>query len=226
VQNVQEVEQGLSFEVASYQFTCPLLGAWNIENIMAAFGVGIWAGLSYPQLQTGLATFGTVPGRMEIIDTKPFTIVVDYAHEPTSLSFLYQFWRRRIGTDHKLITLISSTGGGRDLWRRQANGKIAGELCDYVIVTNEDPYDDDPQEIITTVAQGVEQAQKVEGQTYWKILDRQAAIEYACRLAQPGDVVLLTAKGAEQVMCLAKGKKIPWDDRKVARQVLQSLGYN
>jgi UDP-N-acetylmuramoyl-L-alanyl-D-glutamate--2,6-diaminopimelate ligase len=133
---------------------------------------------------------------------------------------LFRF-ARKLAAGHRVITLISSTGGGRDVGRRAPNGKVAGELCDLVVVTDEDPYDEDPHVIIDQVAEGVRAAGKVEGQNFWRVLNRRDGIRKAVELAQPGDVVLLTAKGAEQKMCVAGGKKIPWDDRKFVRDFLK-----
>lgn len=223
IRNIVERPDGLDFQMAGYSFSSQLLGKWSIENIASAIGVGLTQGLSYPALAQAVSTFAGVPGRMERIEAgQNFTVLVDYAYEPVSLGLLYVFWRR-LKPNNKLITLISSTGGGRDVVRRFGNGKVAGEQCDYVIVTDEDPYDDDPQTIIDQVAEGVAATGKQENMNYWKILDRRQAIITAFRLAQPGDVVFLTCKGADQKICRAKGKKEPWDDRVVAREELQKI---
>jgi UDP-N-acetylmuramoyl-L-alanyl-D-glutamate--2,6-diaminopimelate ligase len=220
ITDLAERTDGLDFQLAGYQFSSQLLGAWSIENIASAIGVGLTQGLSYPQLAEGLKTFAGAPGRMELITAgQNFTVVVDYAYEPVSLELLYSFWRK-LRPNNKLITLISSTGGGRDLSRRFANGKVAGRLCDYVIVTDEDPYDDDPQLIIDQVAEGVTAAGKQLDLNVWKLPDRRVAMATAFRLAQLGDVVFLTCKGVDQKICRAKGKKEPWDDRTVAREEL------
>lgn len=219
--NVVSSDTGIQCTIGEYTMSCGLLGEWNIENVISAVGVAVVQGISYPQIAQEIKSFTHVPGRMELIDAgQPFTIVVDYAYEPKSLELLYAFWRNKVGSNHKLITLISSTGGGRDVWRRAVNGKVATEHCDYVIVTDEDPYDEDPQKIIDEVAEGAITAGAREGETMWRVRDRADAILHAVRLAQPGDVVLLTAKGAEQKMCLANGKKIDWDDREIARQAV------
>lgn len=225
VSDPEELSDGVRFKVGQYQFSSHLLGMWNITNIVSAMAVAVTQGVSYPELQASVATIPPVPGRMEVVSAgQPFTIVVDYAYEPKSLQLLYEFWRKRLQPGKKLITLISSTGGGRDVWRRPVNGKVAAELCDYSIATDEDPYDEDPQLIIDQVAEGAIQAGAVEGTNLWRIHSRFQAIKYACQLAQPGDIVILTAKGAEQKMCLAKGKKINWDDREAAKQAMRELG--
>lgn len=223
VRNSRGTPEGVAFEIGEYTFTSQLHGEWNIGNLVSAIGVGITQGMSYPQLVEAIQTVPPIPGRMELINEgQPFTVVVDYAYEPVSLELLYTYWREQVGPDAKLITLISSTGGGRDVWRRPVNGKTAVEHCDYVIATNEDPYNEDPAVIINQVAAGALEAGAKEGENFWRVLDRTEAIRQACSLAKPGDVVFLTAKGAEQKMCVAKGKKIDWDDRAVVRQILKS----
>lgn len=221
ITGLQETAAGLSFAMGGYQWASQLHGSWNIDNIASGLGVAITQGMSYPDMQAALASFVGAPGRMEAIQAgQPFTVIVDYAYEPVSLRLLYSYWRRQLTPGHHLITLISSTGGGRDMSRRAENGQVAGELCDYVIVTDEDPYDDDPQMIIDQVMGGVLAAGKNEGQTAWRILQRREAIERAFVLAQPGDVVILPCKGADQKICRPHGKKEPWDDRTVVREVL------
>lgn len=224
ISDIEELISGTNFKLNGNDVTIPLLGAWNASNCALAFGVGTLFGLDIPAMAESARRFEQFPGRMEFINEgQPFYVIVDYAHEPKSLGLLYEFCQKLVEENKRVITLISSTGGGRDVARRAKNGRVAGEMCDYVIVTNEDPYDDDPQEIIDDVAEGVKEAGKVEGQNFWRILVREEAIRKAFELAQPGDVVLLTAKGAEQTMVLANGKTIEWDDRKEARNLLKSM---
>lgn len=223
VENIVERPAGLDFDIGEQHFTSQLLGEWSLDNILTAFGVGLTQGLSYSAMASALQSFQGAPGRMEsIVAGQAFKVIVDYAYEPVSLGLLYSFWRK-LKPNNKLITLISSTGGGRDVARRFANGQVAGQLCDFVIVTDEDPYDDDPQAIIDQVAAGVVTAGKQENLNFWKILNRRAAIATAFRMAQPGDVVFLTCKGADQKICRANGKKEPWDDRTVACEELQKI---
>lgn len=223
--NVVEKLNGTEFTINDVPVEIPLLGEWNAENAAMAVSVAHAVGVQIEDMVSSLATLEAIPGRMEFIDEgQEYAVIVDYAYEPVSLRLLYEFCRKLIGPENRIITLISSTGGGRDVGRRKPNGEVAGELCDYVIVTDEDPYDDDPQEIIDMVAEGVAAAGKVEGKNFWRILDRAEAIHKAIELAQPGDVVLTTAKGAEQKMCIAGGKKIDWDDRVVAREAIKEKG--
>ena len=109
---------------------------------------------------------------------------------------------------------MGSSGGGRDKWKRPILGKLAAKHCKDVIITNEDPYDEDPMEIIEQVAKGAERAKK--------ILDRKEAIKEALKLAQPNDTVIITGKGSEPWMCVKGGKKIPWDDRQVVKEEINN----
>ena len=121
----------------------------------------------------------------------------------------------------RIIHVLGSAGGGRDVARRQVLGHLAAQRDDIVIVTNEDPYDESPMQIITDVADAAQQEGKKEEVDLFRLLDREQAIEYAIQLAQPNDLILITGKGSEPVMAVAQGRKIPWDDRLVTRKVLQ-----
>ncbi|MFH1425882.1 MAG: UDP-N-acetylmuramyl-tripeptide synthetase [Candidatus Kerfeldbacteria bacterium] len=222
--DVNETVGGTEFKVNGQSVFIPHLGEWNAYNCLTAMAAAMAVGAELPQLIAKAPKLEPAPGRMEFIkEGQPFAVIVDYAYEPLSLGLLYTFCRKLVGEGNKLITLISSTGGGRDVARRPKNGEVAGKMCDFVIVTDEDPYDDDPMEIIDQVAEGVKQAGKTEGVDFWRELDRRHAVEKAFKLAKPGDLVILTAKGAEQKMVVAGGKKIDWDDREVAREELKSL---
>lgn len=223
--HVMDIELGTAFTLNKENVTSiPLFGTWNVTNAAMAAGTAYALGVPLDQIAKSLPSVDPVPGRMEFIDEgQPFTVIVDYAHEPKGLELLYAFWRARVGEKQKMITLISSTGGGRDVARRPKNGAVAAKYCNQVIVTNEDPYDDDPQQIIDEVTAGAVEAGKKEGENLWRIMDRREAIAKAFSLAGPGDVVFLVAKGAEQSMVVAGGRKIPWDDRAVAREELRKL---
>jgi UDP-N-acetylmuramyl tripeptide synthase len=123
----------------------------------------------------------------------------------------------------KVIHVLGSAGGGRDVARRPVLGKIAGEKAAVVIVTNEDPYDDDPQEIIDQVAAGAFEVGKKENENLFRVLDRREAIAKAMALAASQDLVLVTGKGSEPVMAVAGGKTVLWDDRLVIKEELKKI---
>jgi len=192
-----------------------LLGKFNLYNAIAATKTGMVLGVSLEKCKTALEKVQGIPGRMEIIIKEPFTVVVDYAHTPESLEKVYKTLTTHYSlSTNKLICVLGSCGGGRDKWKRPVLGKIAARYCDEIIITNEDPYDEDPMGIIEQVAEGAKGKAR-------KILNRREAIRKALILTGPQDVVIITGKGSEPWMCVAKGKKIPWDDRQIVREKFQ-----
>jgi len=151
-----------------------------------------------------------------------FRVIVDYAFEPVALEALYKVVEQL--KPNRVIHVLGSCGGGRDTAARPIKGRFAAERAEVVIVTNEDPYDDDPMEIIEEVARGAGECKiknvKCKMVELLKILDRREAIGKALSLAQAGDIVLITGKGSEQGM-VVKGKIVSWDDRKIVRELLQ-----
>jgi UDP-N-acetylmuramoyl-L-alanyl-D-glutamate--2,6-diaminopimelate ligase len=189
---------------------------------MNAALVGLNQGLSLEQVKIGLESVTCLSGKLERIDLgQDFGIIVDYSFEPRAMTKMYE--TMNILPHNKIIHLLGSCGGGRDQSRRPLLGSLAGEKADYVIITNEDPYDEDPQLIIQQVSAGAEAAGKKLGINLFQISDRREAIAKALKLANTGDLVLITGKGAEQYICLANGKKIPWDDRRIVREELSKL---
>jgi len=196
-----------------------LPGEVNVYNALSAIATATALGINLETIDRALQNYTGTPGRFEFIDEgQNFKIMIDYAPEPESLKQLYE--TLKLFPYQRLIHILGSCGGGRDKSRQPILGKMAGEKADIVIVTNEDPYDDDPQEIIDNVASGALEAGKILNENLFKILDRKQAIEKALKLAQKDDLVLLTGKGSEQFICVANGKKIPWDDREIVREIL------
>lgn len=210
---------GINFKIGETSFNLKLLGQFNIYNSLAAVAVALSQNIKLEIAKSALEKITGLPGRMEEIkNNKGFKIFVDYAHEPKGLEEVYK--TIKIFYPKKIVSVLGSQGGGRDKTKRPILGKLAGQYTDYVIVTNEDPYDEDPQKIINDVFAGIVQAGKIENQNCFCILDRREAIKKALSLAQAGDVVIITGKGSETVMAVAAGRKIPWDDRKVTRELL------
>jgi len=157
---------------------------------------------------------------MERIDEgQPFTVIVDYAPEPESFRKLYEVVAMM--PKRRIIHVLGSCGGGRDTSRRPVLGRLAAERAQVVIVTNEDPYDDDPMSIIEDVAAGAREAGKRDEEDLFLDIDRGKAIDRAIALAEDGDLVLITGKGCEQAIAVANGRKIPWDDREAVRSALR-----
>ncbi|MDD5749416.1 MAG: UDP-N-acetylmuramyl-tripeptide synthetase [Patescibacteria group bacterium] len=214
-----DLNNGVSYSVKGHKIDTRFIGRFNVYNTLAA--IAALAELGFSPKDLANCKLRSVPGRQEWIDEgQDFKVLVDYAPEPEGLSQLYNALGKI--EKNKLIHILGSCGGGRDKARQPILGKMAGQKADIVIVTNEDPYDDDPLEIINNVASGAIEAGKVENKTLFKIEDRTQAIAKAIELAQKADLVLITGKGSEQFICLAKGKKQAWDDRQVLRQALKN----
>jgi len=190
-----------------------LIGDFNIYNALAAVAAGLSQGIDLKICRRAVEKVGGVAGRMELVIEKPFKVFVDYAFTPNALKKVYRALKPENG---KMICVLGACGGGRDKWKRPVLGRIAAENCQEVIVTNEDPYDENPMKIIEEVADGA-------GQGARKILDRREAIKIALSLAKEEDTVVITGKGSEPWLVEARGKKIPWDDREIVRDEFRKL---
>ncbi|MEK7520671.1 MAG: cyanophycin synthetase, partial [Patescibacteria group bacterium] len=157
---------------------------------------------------------------------EPFSVVVDYAHTPDSLAAVYKTLRERhLSGGGGLICVLGAAGGGRDKWKRPEMGKIAAENCDEIILTDEDPYDEDSGRILAEIKSGIQNA-SFPIQNAREIINREEAIEKAVGLAKAGDVVVITGKGSEPWMHLEKKRKIPWSDREAVLKALESKKNN
>jgi UDP-N-acetylmuramoyl-L-alanyl-D-glutamate--2,6-diaminopimelate ligase len=215
---------GTDFEALNRTFHLNILGEFNVPNALAAIAVGKSQGISDDKIAFGLAQVKVVEGRMEFIEEgQNFKVIVDYAHEPLSLTALFKTLRNLVGRDNKVIGVVVSDGGGRDIQKRGKMGEIAGGLCDFVVITDVNCFDEDPREIAEMLAKGARVAGKKDNVNLFIETDRRAGIKKAIQLAKPGDVVVITAKGTENVLCVAGGKKLPWDDREVARELIKEL---
>ncbi len=193
------------------EFNLNLIGDFNVLNALAAISVAKAYAIDFDICKRALEKAKAISGRMEVISENPVKVIVDYAHTPEQLEAVYKTFK-----DENLICVLGSCGGGRDKWKRPVLGEIAKKYCKKIIITNEDPYDENPMDIINQVAETA-------GDKAKKILDRKEAIKNAIGFAERGDVVVITGKGSEPWMCVENGKKIPWDDRQTARESLQKL---
>ncbi len=200
-----------------------LLGDYNIYNVLAAVSLAKTLNVNKNKIINAVARLKSLPGHLEFIKNNlGITLIVDYAFEPKAVQKLYETIKNI--PHKKIIHILGSTGGGRDKARRPILGRLAAKNADIAIITNEDPYDEDPLEIIRQIYAGAEkqcQIQNTKCQIF-KILDRRQAIKKALDLASKDDLVLVTGKGAEQAICVKNGKKIPWDDRRVIREELKN----
>jgi UDP-N-acetylmuramoyl-L-alanyl-D-glutamate--2,6-diaminopimelate ligase len=219
---------GTTFTIHHSLFTIPLLGQGNLYNALAAIGVARALGVSDEHIAQALQSAPQVPGRMEIVRGKGFTIIIDYAHEPKSLEEVYK--TAQLFKPKRMIGILGSQGGGRDTWKRAAMGKIAARYLNTIILTNEDPYDEEPSRILEDVRAGIfnfpaEGGSRQAGQfsiskNLFEIIDRREAIRKAISLAESGDVVLLTGKGGEVWMCVEGGRKVAWNEKGIVEEIL------
>jgi len=215
--------EGPSFVVhwpgGTFPLHTPLVEHYNIYNILAATAAALSLKVPVEAIQRGVAALPNVTGRMERIDEgQNFTAIVDFAHTPFALEQALKSLRPQ--TAGRLI-VVFGCAGERDVAKRGMMGRAAGEYADVTVITAEDPRREDLDEIIDQIAKGCEAAGVREGESYYRVPDRGAAIVHAIRLAQEGDIVVAAGKGHEQSMCFGT-VEYPWDDRVAMRAALQA----
>ncbi len=218
--NLQKKPEGTEFMLNvpnnSIPIKLPLPGEFNVYNSLAAASICLALQVPLEDIKSGLEQSATIAGRLEHVDAgQNYSVIVDYAHAPESLENLLKLYRGL--TKGKIFLVFGATGGGRDKAKRPKMGMIANEYADYIIVTNDDPYEEDEWGIIDQVSQGIP---RKEGHDFWKIPDRKEAIRLALTMAHEDDCVLVAGKGAEEVMML-RGKKVVWNDKKAIKELLK-----
>jgi UDP-N-acetylmuramoyl-L-alanyl-D-glutamate--2,6-diaminopimelate ligase len=210
-------KRGVLITVDGESIHSPLLGIFNIYNILAAIAVGGSQHVDLATTKRAIEQHGSIPGRAETVDKgQPFTVIVDYAHTPESQTALYQTFKESHPKNRK-ICVLGNTGGGRDTWKRPEMGRIADQYCNTIILTNEDPYDEEPRSIVEDMARGIKRHRpKI-------IMDRRLAIRTALESARRNDVVLITGKGTDPYIMGPRGSREPWSDRAVAEEELVLL---
>jgi UDP-N-acetylmuramoyl-L-alanyl-D-glutamate--2,6-diaminopimelate ligase len=221
--DVATTNDGVTFNLKDTRYDLSIFGKFNVYNALPAIITAKLANINDEAIHEGLRRLKVIPGRMELINLEQdFTVIVDYAHEKESMTQLLTTANQMKKEGSKIIVLLGAEGGGRDKAKRSIMGKLCAELADYVIVTNVDPYDDDPQEILTEIADSCKSNGKIENRDLFIIEDRTTAISKALSLARASDIVLITGKGAEQSMIIGS-KTIAWDDRVIVKRELASL---
>lgn len=206
----------LQSEHGDIPVTTMLPGSFNVANALAALAGAIALGVDPDEAVAGLADAGRVPGRFEPIDEgQDFAVLVDYAHTPDSVENVLRAARGL--TEGRLISIVGA-GGDRDRAKRPLMGRAGAELSDLAVITSDNPRSEDPAAIIEDVLAGIEDRDAVLVEQ-----DRDAAIGLAIREAGPGDTVVIAGKGHEQGQEFENGRKIPFDDRDVARKHLREL---
>ena len=208
---------GLSLKIDGVLFSTSLLSEFNAYNTLAAVCVALSCNLELQDITKYTKTFPGVSGRLERVIGEPFNVFVDYAHTPDAFEKVYK--TVKVFSAGRLIGVFGAAGGGRDKWKRPEFAKIVEEYCDEVIITDEDPYSENPQDILKDIEKGFSGKLK-----YEKILDRRKAINKALQIAKDGDSVLITGKGAEPLM-MTKNGPIDWDDRKIVREEFAKIYF-
>jgi UDP-N-acetylmuramoyl-L-alanyl-D-glutamate--2,6-diaminopimelate ligase len=195
----------------------PLLGRFNVQNLLAAFAASLALDLDPRDVLAGLTSIAGVPGRLERVHAgQPFTVVVDYAHTDDALKKVLETVRQL--KPKRLITVFGC-GGDRDRSKRPLMGAVASRLSDVVIVTSDNPRSEPPEAILEEIQKGMNGGRGAERHA---IVDRRDAIARALEMARPGDAVVIAGKGHETYQQL-RDRTIPFDDRQVARDVLSRL---
>ncbi len=224
-ENVTHSPAGLSFVAQlpnrqTLNIESPLIGCYNVSNILATLCVAYSQGIAPEAMQKGVRRVQAVPGRMERIHRgQPFTVIVDFAHTPNALENALRTMRDL--TDNH-VTVVFGCAGLRDTQKRAMMGEIAGRLADKIVITAEDPRTESLDDIMGQIAHGTERAGRRDGEDYFKIPDRQEAIAFALQQARPGDLVIITGKGHERSMCFGT-TEYPWSDQEAVKTVLDTM---
>lgn len=216
-------DTGGYFQLDDTRISVRLPGEFSLRNALCAASLARVMKIPTHKIAAALSKLTLVPGRAERIEEgQDFAVVVDYAHTPDSLKALYEAYALK-----KKVCVLGATGGGRDSWKRPVMGALADQYCEHVILTNEDPYDEDPDSIIGALRSGMKREPEI-------IIDRREAIAKALSMAQNaalrraegdqnGYAVLITGKGTDPTIQLAAGASVPWSDAQVAREELAKL---
>lgn len=224
-QDVAYRPDGVHFSVGDLALAIKLVGAFNVSNALATVAVGRELGLPDAAIREGIASVTGIPGRMERIDEgQAFTALVDFAHTPDALEKALTAARTMIAPENRVIAVFGSAGL-RDVEKRRLMAEVSARHADVTVLTAEDPRTESLDEILRMMAEGCVVQGGVEGETFFRVPDRGAAIFQACQMARPGDVVLACGKGHEQSMCFIT-TEYPWDDREAMRAALRGAPLN
>ena len=223
--NIEFNRTGIKFTAVHKDFrvdiSSRLVGKYNISNCLAAIAATV-IGIGVEPLiaAKGISELNNISGRMERFDLgQTFTAIVDFAHTPNALKVTLEAARQM--TDGRVISVIGSAGL-RDRDKRRMMAETSVEMANFTVLTAEDPRTESLDGILEEMAVGARSKGGREGETFWRVPDRGAAIRVALRLARPGDIVISCGKGHEQSMCFGV-IEYPWDDRIAMRAALSEL---
>ncbi len=203
--------------VGPLEVRSPLIGRFNVQNLLAALGAGLALGIPEEALLRGLGSVKGVPGRLErVVAGQDFTVIVDYAHTDDALKNLLETVREL--RPQRLITVFGC-GGDRDRTKRPLMGAVAARLSDVVILTSDNPRSEPPEAILEEIRRGIPPDRARDSHV---IVDRREAIAKALEMGREGVVVVIAGKGHEQYQEV-RDRTVPFDDRQVARDILHRL---
>lgn len=213
VKNIIMTEDYTKFTYKGVEIETKLVGKFNIYNILGAIKYAESEDIDLSIIKNALLKLKEIKGRAQIIDEgQDYKVVVDYAHTPDSLKAIYETF-----SNSKKIGVLGNCGGGRDKWKRKEMAEIADKYCEEIILTDEDPYDDEPREIVEDMAKHF----KIHKPQI--VMDRREAIAITFKKAKKGDVVIITGKGTDPYIMRKNGIKEKWSDAEVAREELVEL---
>lgn len=219
--DIRETLAGSIFRIRGIECLLRLPGRYNIENALAALGTAELLGIDPELAVRALGEIDGVPGRMESVPNgRGISVIIDYAVTPDSLEKLYMLIASMRPSGRRIIAVFGACGE-RDRGKRPIMGAIVSAQADIVILTNEDPYHEDPERILDEIEQGI--VGKEKEKDWFRIFDRREAIARALVLAESGDIVVVTGKGAEETMAIGDAR-LPWSERRVIEEELARLG--
>ena len=219
----ESIELGVDYsryklQNTSYKLNIP--GLFNVENALAATCVGLAYGIDQENIKEALSEMRGVPGRLEgVPNGRGINIIVDFALTPNALSRLYEMLTKVKKSEARIIAVFGACGE-RDKGKRPIIGEIVSSYADQIVLTDDEPYREDPKKIIEEIRRGIKN--KKENENLWIIPDRREAIRKALSLAKPGDIVAITGMGAEESRVVGD-EKIPWNDKEVISEELENM---
>jgi UDP-N-acetylmuramoyl-L-alanyl-D-glutamate--2,6-diaminopimelate ligase len=215
--SISQTQFELKFNGKTITIETPLIGDYNISNIVASFVVAYSQKLEIQKILDGIKNVKFIPGRLEKVDiNKNFNVIIDYAHTPDALEKVIKVIKR---LPHNRIIVVFGCGGDRDRTKRPLMGKIATELADYVILTSDNPRTEDPYRIILDIEVGIKRSNNT---NYEICVDRKEAIFKALKFAKDGDIILLAGKGHEDYQIIGENK-IHFDEREIVKEMVSLL---
>ncbi len=209
-----------TFTLKGVNFEICLPGKFNAYNALLASSAANVLGVNLEQIKIALETFTEISGRMQQVkNSKGFQIFLDYAPEPFAMQNALETISA-IPDRKEIIHVFGSTGGHRDIAKRFEFGEISARFADTIIITNDDVYDSDPEEIARNIFEGIDRAKDKRAKNIFTVLDRKEAIAKALQIANSGDVILITGKGSEQFLVLPNNQRVEWDEKKIIEDLI------